>query len=49
MAAHRRLDRRRTYRLVEVQDRDVPALIAEFEAIGNDVERFNAFVEAAAV
>jgi len=22
---------------------DVPALVAEFEAIGNDVKRFNAF------
>jgi hypothetical protein len=27
---------------VEVEDRDVPALVAEFEASGNDVERFNA-------
>jgi hypothetical protein len=25
-------------------DRDVPALAAEFEAIGNDPEKFNAFL-----
>jgi hypothetical protein len=30
-------------RYVEVEDRDVRALIAEFEAIENDVARFNAF------
>jgi hypothetical protein len=29
---------------VEIEDRDVPALVAEFEAIGNDVGRFNAFL-----
>jgi hypothetical protein len=29
---------------VEVEDRDVPALVAEFEAIGDDVEKFSAFL-----
>jgi hypothetical protein len=28
----------------EVQDRDVPKMIAELEAIGDSVERFNAFL-----
>jgi hypothetical protein len=29
---------------VEIEDRDVPALVAELEAIGDDPEKFSAFL-----
>jgi hypothetical protein len=29
---------------VEIEDRDVPALVAELEAIGDDLEKFSAFL-----
>jgi hypothetical protein len=34
----------RQYR--DIADADVPALVAEFEAIGEDLEKFRAFVDA---
>ena len=36
-------------RHVQVEDQDVEALVAEFEAIGEDSEKFEAFVNAVAV